>query len=94
MQTSVQLPVDPALQYLLRIGDTTLGGNPWNGQLDDLRIYRRALSQSEIAALHAAPDVMTFPDWVAANLTAPPAGTRAEVLPGVYSPGVPWPPNR
>lgn len=54
---------------LLRIGDTTLGGNSWNGQIDDLRIYRRALSQSEIAALYAAPDVQTFADWVAANLT-------------------------
>ena len=40
---------------LLRIGDTTLGGNSWNGQLDDLRIYRRALSQSEVAQLYAPP---------------------------------------
>jgi len=54
---------------LLRVGDTTLGGNAWNGQLDDLRIYRRALSQSEIAALYTAPDVETFTDWLAANLT-------------------------
>jgi len=54
----------------LRIGDTTLGGNSWNGQLDDLRIYCRALTQTEIAALHAAPDVQTFADWLAANLTS------------------------
>jgi cytochrome c peroxidase len=54
---------------LLRIGDTTLGGNPWQGQIDDLRIYRRALSQPEIAALHAAPDVETFPDWLSTHLT-------------------------
>ncbi|HCN75856.1 MAG TPA: hypothetical protein DIT13_01520 [Verrucomicrobiales bacterium] len=40
---------------LLRIGDTTLGGNSWNGQLDDLRIYRRALSPSEVAQLYSPP---------------------------------------
>jgi len=40
---------------LLRIGDTSHGGNGWNGQIDDLRIYRRALSPSEIGALHAPP---------------------------------------
>ncbi len=54
---------------LLRIGDTTLGGNAWNGQLDDLRIYRRALTPSEIAALHAAPQPQTFGGWRTANLT-------------------------
>jgi hypothetical protein len=45
-----------------------LRGHLFVGQLDDLRIYRRALSQAEIAALHAAPDVETFADWLAANL--------------------------
>jgi len=54
---------------LLRIGDTTLGGNAWNGQLDDLRIYRRALVPSEITALYTAPDVESFDDWRNANLT-------------------------
>lgn len=42
-----------------RVGDTTLGGNPWRGQLDDLRIYRRALSQSEVAALYAPASAPT-----------------------------------
>ncbi len=54
---------------LLRIGDTTLGGNAWNGQIDDLRIYRRALSQTEINTLYYTPDVETFDDWRNANLT-------------------------
>lgn len=54
---------------LLRIGDTTLGGNAWNGQLDDLRIYRRALNPGEITALYTAPDVESFDDWRNANLT-------------------------
>jgi hypothetical protein len=37
--------------------------------MDDLRIYRRALTQSEVAALYNAPDVETFADWAAAHLT-------------------------
>lgn len=39
----------------LRIGDTSVGGNPWNGQFDDLRIYRRALTQSEVGLLFTPP---------------------------------------
>ncbi|QTN31875.1 Ig-like domain-containing protein [Akkermansiaceae bacterium] len=58
------------LPGLLRIGDTTRGGNSWNGQLDDLRIYRRALSQAEISELYTAPDVLDFDDWAASSLTA------------------------
>jgi hypothetical protein len=54
---------------LLRVGDTTQGGNSWVGQLDDLRIYRRALTQTEIATLYTAPDTETFQDWRTANLT-------------------------
>ncbi len=47
------------LPGLLRIGDTSRGGNTWVGQLDDLRIYRRALSVSEIASLYAPPPTAT-----------------------------------
>lgn len=54
---------------LLRVGDTSRGGNPWVGQLDDLRIYRRALTPAEITALYTAPDVETFADWLEAHLT-------------------------
>ncbi|HSH93474.1 MAG TPA: LamG-like jellyroll fold domain-containing protein, partial [Roseimicrobium sp.] len=54
---------------LLRIGDTSRGGNPWRGQIDDLRIYRRALSQAEVATIYSAPDSETFSDWLATNLT-------------------------
>jgi hypothetical protein len=53
---------------LLRIGGLSAGWNGWIGQIDDFRVYRRALSQSEIATLHATPDVMTFAEWSAANL--------------------------
>jgi hypothetical protein len=41
---------------LLRIGDTSPGGNGWNGQIDDFRIYRRALTENEIADLFAPPN--------------------------------------
>ncbi|MBK8040725.1 MAG: immunoglobulin domain-containing protein [Verrucomicrobiaceae bacterium] len=58
---------------LFRIGGLSAGWNGWIGQIDDLRIYRRALSQSEIAALHAAPDVETFAEWSAANLPVNPS---------------------
>lgn len=54
---------------LMRVGDTTRGGNAWNGQLDDLRIYRRALSQSEIQTLYNAPDTETYDDWWLTNLS-------------------------
>lgn len=57
------------LPGLMRVGDTTRGGNPWRGQIDDLRIYRRALSQAEVNALYTAPDSETYTDWRAANLT-------------------------
>lgn len=39
---------------LLRIGSLTSGSNSWSGQLDDFRIYNRALSATEVGELHAA----------------------------------------
>ena len=57
------------LPDLWRVGDTTRGGNGWRGQLDDLRIYKRALTQAEIAALYTAPVPQTFGGWLTANLT-------------------------
>ncbi len=57
------------LPDLWRIGDTTRGGNGWVGQIDDLRFYKRALTPSEIAALHTAPQTETFGGWRTANLT-------------------------
>ncbi|MES2660110.1 MAG: LamG-like jellyroll fold domain-containing protein [Verrucomicrobiota bacterium] len=61
---------------LLRLGDTTLGGNGWNGQLDDLRIYRRALTQTEVAALYNPPPAPTFATWIAGLGNPPPAHLR------------------
>lgn len=40
---------------LMRIGAMSAGWNGWAGQLDDFRIYRRALTQQEIATLYSPP---------------------------------------
>ena len=58
---------------LLRIGDTPHGGNGWNGQLDDLRIYKRALTPAEITALYTPPAApLNYDTWLA-TLPTPPA---------------------
>jgi YVTN family beta-propeller protein len=58
---------------LLRVGDTSHGGNPWLGQIDDLRIYRRALTPDEIDALYAPPAApLNYDTWMA-GLANPPA---------------------
>jgi len=67
---------------LLRVGDTSRGGNPWRGQIDDLRIYRRALSPAEIATLYTTPDSETFTDWLSANLTPAQQANPAFTNPG------------
>ena len=54
---------------LLRIGGMSAGWNGWLGQIDDLRIYRRALTQTEINTLYTAPNPETFSTWRNANLT-------------------------
>ena len=56
---------------LLRIGDTSLGGNGWNGQLDDLRIYRRALTQPEIATLFNPLPLQSYDTWMSALANPP-----------------------
>ena len=55
---------------LLRIGGLSAGWNGWFGQIDDFRIYRRALTQSQVNALYTAPNPETFAGWSAANLPA------------------------
>ncbi len=62
---------------LLAVGDTSNGFNGWNGQLDDLRIYRRALGQAEVAALYNPPAIESYDTWLAAQATPVPAGQRA-----------------
>ncbi|MFT5122500.1 MAG: dsDNA-binding SOS-regulon protein [Kiritimatiellia bacterium] len=40
-----------------RLGSRTDGGN-WNGEVDDIRIYKRALAQAEVARLQDAGDAL------------------------------------
>jgi len=61
------------VNQLMRVGDTTNGFNGWNGQLDDLRIYRRALTPAEITALHTPPAAPPNYDTWLATLATPPA---------------------
>ncbi|MGJ8639618.1 MAG: LamG-like jellyroll fold domain-containing protein [Opitutaceae bacterium] len=56
---------------LLNIGNTSRGGNPWHGQIDDLRIYRRALTPAEIAALYAPSLTMSFDSWMTHRISPP-----------------------
>jgi Concanavalin A-like lectin/glucanases superfamily/Immunoglobulin domain len=60
----------------LRVGGMSAGWNGWIGQIDDLRIYRRALTQEEILSLHTAPNPETYGTWSAANL--PPASAAPD----------------
>ncbi|MBS0657499.1 MAG: Ig-like domain-containing protein [Verrucomicrobia bacterium] len=66
----------PLVGDLMCVGDTTRRFNPWIGQLDDLRIYRRALSQAEVAALYSPAPPETFASWIDNLPTPPPAGLR------------------
>lgn len=56
---------------LLRIGGLSAGWNGWFGQIDDFRIYRRALTQAEVNTLYTAPNPETYSSWSTTNL--PPA---------------------
>lgn len=71
----VQYNTGPAgpVSSLMRIGAMSAGWNQWHGQIDDFRIYRRALSQSEVATLYAAPNEETYTSWSAANLPPDPS---------------------
>lgn len=41
------------VSHLLRIGEVSTNWNRMNGFIDDLRVYKRALTQAEVAQLHA-----------------------------------------
>jgi hypothetical protein len=58
---------------LFRIGGLSAGWNGWFGQIDDFRIYRRALTQAEINTLFTAPNPETYASWSATNLPANPS---------------------
>lgn len=51
-----------------RIGDTSHGGNSWFGQIDDFRVFTRALTQAEVRELYYS-ESFSFSDWLEQNLT-------------------------
>ena len=77
---------------LLRIGALTSGNNSWGGQLDDFRIYNRALSATEVGELYAA-DATNFAPVVSIAATAPvQAGLPATLDGTVTDDNLPNPP--
>ena len=78
---------------LLRVGGLAAsGGNSWSGQLDDFRIYNRALSATEVGELYAA-DATNFAPVVSIAATAPvQAGTPATLDGTVTDDNLPNPP--
>lgn len=77
---------------LLRIGSLTSGSNSWSGQLDDFRIYNRALSATEVAELHAA-DATNFAPIVSIAATGSvQAGSPATLDGTVTDDNLPNPP--
>jgi DNA-binding beta-propeller fold protein YncE len=69
---------------LFRIGAMSAGWNNWRGQMDDFRIYHRALGQAEIAAIHSPPPAagQTYAQWLLENLTPAQLADPARNAPG------------
>ncbi|MEI7706310.1 MAG: LamG-like jellyroll fold domain-containing protein, partial [Deltaproteobacteria bacterium] len=77
---------------LLRVGSLSGGSNSWGGQLDDFRIYNRALSQAEVGDLYAA-DPAGFAPIVAISAPAFAVAGSPVALDGtVTDDGLPNPP--
>jgi DNA-binding beta-propeller fold protein YncE len=64
---------------LMRVGDISQGGNAWGGWLDDFRVYRRALSPTELQTLFTEVLPAGFFEWMAARQPAIPEDRRAEM---------------
>jgi hypothetical protein len=53
-------PINTAADGVLRIGESPWHTRPFTGQIDDLRIYSRALSQGELASLAGVSEGATL----------------------------------
>ena len=60
---------DTAANFPLYIGSGGLGGDPWNGAIDDVRIYNRALSSNDVAALYQSEVPPPTPPAITQNPT-------------------------
>jgi mono/diheme cytochrome c family protein len=65
-----------AVPALMRVGAMSAGYNEWHGQLDDFRIYRRALSQQEVATIYNPPPPSAYQIWIHGVMNPPPAHLR------------------
>ncbi len=78
---------------LLKIGALSSGYNPWAGQLDDFRVYNRALSAEEIEDLYSA-NTTNFAPVVAIAAVADTSVNSPANLDGTISDdGLPNPPS-
>ena len=78
---------------LLRVGGLAAsGGNSWGGQLDDFRIYNRALSATEVGELYAADATNFAPVVSIAATSSVQAGSPATLDGTVSDDGLPNPP--
>jgi YVTN family beta-propeller protein len=86
-------PTRAPVPELLRIGEAlNISNSSWKGHLDDLRIYRRALSSAEITALYTAPNTLppSYDSWIVglANPPAPAHRAPSATAPGAYLPNL------
>lgn len=77
---------------LLKIGASSTGSNPWSGQIDDFRIYNRALSQTEVGDLYTADPAGFAPVVSIATPGSVSVGVPAVLDGTVADDGLPNPP--
>lgn len=77
---------------LLKIGALSSGYNPWTGQLDDFRVYNRALSATEVADLFSANTTNFAPVVAIASAADTSVNSPANLDGTVSDDGLPNPP--
>ena len=50
-------PIDPTSQEGIYVGQAYMGGRGWDGVIDEVAVYNRALTEAEAADLYAGPPV-------------------------------------
>ena len=77
---------------LLKIGALSSGYNPWTGQLDDFRIYSRALATTEIGEIYSANTTNFAPVVAIATVADTSVNSPANLDGTVSDDGLPNPP--
>ncbi len=81
-----------AATSLLKIGALSSGFNPWTGQLDDFRVYNRALSATEVGDLYSASTTNYAPIVAIASVADTSVNSPANLDGTVSDDGLPNPP--